>query len=246
MMTAKHFTADAPVEPLAGREARPSDLPLVELLRLEGPLGVGAIAARLAVTPTAVRQRLDRLVRDGLVVRSGTPATCAAEPAVRRGRGRPAHVFSLSQKGHRIGGENYRDLAIVLWRELRGIADAGVRRGLLGRIGSALADLVRADVAGKTPAARLEGTAEWLRRRRVAAEFRDGELPVLVTHACPYPGLAESDRGICAAERMMMEHIVGSPIRLSECRLDGGDCCRFALEGPATAQSVDVAPVRPV
>ena len=52
-------------------------------------------------------------------------------------------------------------------------------------------------------------------------------LPVLTSYACPFPDLAEEDRGICAAERQMIETLVGDSVRLSECRLDGGTCCRF-------------------
>lgn len=187
-------------------------------------------------------------MRAGLIVRTialapggsapPPPTRDATAPASRgrRSRGRPAHVFSLSDKGRRIGGENFRDLALVLWREIRAIADSDVRRGLLGRIGTALAEMVRHEVTGTSPVDRLEGTADLLRRRRVSAEFFPGDLPVLVSHSCPYPDLAECDRGICAAERVMIQHLVGAPIQLTECRLDGGTCCRFALTGPAATE----------
>jgi hypothetical protein len=62
-----------------------------------------------------------------------------------------------------------------------------------------------------------------------------GGLPVLTTYACPYPDLAEEDRGICAAERVMLEELVGVPVKLSECRLDGGSCCRFTAGEPVPA-----------
>jgi len=210
---------------------RPSDMPLVELLRTSGPLGVGRIAEGLGVTPTAVRQRLERLVHHGLVIRTLAVEARAGAATSRRGRGRPAHAFALSDKGRRIGGENFRDLALVLWREIRGISDADVRRGLLARIGTALADMVRHEVPGTAPVDRLEGTAALLRGRRVSAEFLAGDLPVLVNHSCPYPDLAECDSGICAAERFMIQHLVGAPVQLTECRLDGGTCCRFELAG---------------
>jgi predicted ArsR family transcriptional regulator len=147
-------------------------------------------------------------------------------------RGRPSHAYSLTQQGRKVGGDNFRDLAFVLWREIRGIKDPAVRRGLLGRIGSGLAEIDRGSVAGDTPAARLDGVADVLRRRQIACgvePYGDGGLPVLTTYSCPYPDLAEADRGICAAERSMIEELVGSSVRLSECRLDGGSCCRFTV-----------------
>jgi predicted ArsR family transcriptional regulator len=56
-----------------------------------------------------------------------------------------------------------------------------------------------------------------------------GELPVLTAMACPYPHLAEQDRSICAMERLLFSEVVGQPLRLAECRLDGANCCTFEL-----------------
>jgi predicted ArsR family transcriptional regulator len=209
-----------------------SDAAVVDLLRVEGGLGIGELSAALGVTATAVRQRLDRLMRQGLVERR----------ALEGRRGRPAHVYSLTDAGRRQGGDNFRDLALVLWREIRSVRDLDVRRGLLGRIGTSLAGLHRGEITGAEPAERLQGVAEIMRRRDIAcavdasAEGGVG-LPVLTSYACPYPDLAEEDRGICAAERAMIEELVGSPVKLSECRLDGGSCCRFALDASAPAGS---------
>lgn len=203
---------------------RSSDTPLIELLRIESPLGIGAMAAALGVTATAIRQRLDRLMRAGIVARA------TVSPAEGGTRGRPAHVYSLTEKGRRTGGDNFRDLSLVLWREIRGIREPAVRQGLLARIGTALAGMYRENVAGETAAERLQSVAGMLRERQISCgvenEPADG-LPVLTTHSCPYPELAEQDRGICAAERIMLQELVGSPVQLSECRLDGSPCCRF-------------------
>ena len=54
-----------------------------------------------------------------------------------------------------------------------------------------------------------------------------GPLPVLTAVACPYPQLAEQDRGICALEKMLFSELVGNGLRLTDCRLDGDSCCRF-------------------
>ena len=217
---------------VASQETRQpaTDAAVIDLLRVEGALGIGALSAALGVTATAVRQRLDRLMRQGLVERQ----------ALGGRRGRPAHAYSLTDAGRRLGGDNFRDLALVLWREIRGVRDMDVRRGLLGRIGSALATLHRSEVSGAEPADRLRGVAEIMQRRDIACAVDataagTGGLPVLTSYACPYPDLAEEDRGICAAERAMIEELVGSPVSLAECRLDGGSCCRFALAPAASA-----------
>lgn len=227
----------APKPPAAveknGSETRGSDAAVIDLLRLRDGLEISDLAAGLGVTATAVRQRLDRLMRSGLVAR-----TTVAKP-----RGRPSHAYSLTAAGRRIGGDNFRDLALVLWREIRGIRDPQVRSGLIGRIGAALAATYRDRVAGGSPAERLTSVASLLRERDICCSVdrveAAGGLPVLTSHACPYPDLAEEDRGICAAERMMLQELVGATVRLADCRLDGGSICRFVAGEPNRGEPAD-------
>lgn len=204
--------------------ARASDGPIVELLRAGSALGIDELATRLGVTATAVRQRLQRLMESGIVERC----------RVARPRGRPAHAYSLTALGQRLGGDNFRDLALVLWREIRGVSDASLRRGLIARIGAALAAECRDRIAGTTPAERLHSLSAILGERDIHCSVEDGLLPVLVNYSCPYPDLAEQDRGICAVERHMLQDLMGADVRLTDCRLDGGNCCRFQVAGPAT------------
>lgn len=211
----------------AAPDARSSDAAVVDLLRKRQALEIGELAEALGVTATAVRQRLERLTKAGFIERS----------AVSRPRGRPAHAYRLTDSGRKLGGNNFRDLALVLWREIRGVRDPAVKSGLLKRIGEALAGVYRDQITGKTPADRLESIAAILQDRNICCSVEqpawNGGLPVLTSHACPYPDLAEEDRGVCAAERLMLQDLLGSAVRLAECRLDGGVTCRFVVgEGP--------------
>ena len=135
----------------------------------------------------------------------------------------------------RTGGDNFRDLALVLWSEIRRVESPEVRRGLLSRVGSAMAGLYEEQVAGGTLHERLERVAGVFRDRQItcAVEYTSqpdgGQLAVLTNHVCPYPEIAEQDRGICAAERLMLQDLLRTSVSLASCRLDGFDCCRFAV-----------------
>jgi predicted ArsR family transcriptional regulator len=227
---------------------RASDEAILDLLRTESVVRVDSLASALGVTPTAVRQRLERLMRDGMVTR---------EPFVRKlasgrqasSRGRPAHGYRLTEKGRRTAGDNFRDLAMVLWKELRAIEQPEVRRGLISRIGSAMADLYRPEIGGGPVAERLNRTVSHLQSQRIPchSEIQPSCSPgapllaVLTSHVCPYPDLAEQDRGICAAERIMLGELLGAEVKLTACRLDGMDCCRFSIAEAGGAK----APFRP-
>jgi DeoR family suf operon transcriptional repressor len=81
---------------------------------------------------------------------------------------------------------------------------------------------------GESTADRMESVSTLMAERNVPFTVdRNGALPVLTASACPYPELAEQDRGICAMEKMLFSELVGENLRLSECRLDGAACCRF-------------------
>jgi predicted ArsR family transcriptional regulator len=201
--------------------AESSDVGMLDLLRKSRPLGVSELAQAMGVTATAVRQRLVRLMDQGLVDRQ------QLSPA---GRGRPGHRYQLTEKGRRQTGANFADLSLALWQEIRAIQDPEVRRGLLGRVAKTLATMYTPHVQGETTAERMKSITRIFADRDVPLDVEDsGKLPVLTALACPYPQLAEQDRGICALERMMLSELVGDGLTLSSCRLDGDSCCKFEV-----------------
>src|SRR5260370_36117619 len=116
-----------------------SDRSLLELVRRHAPLTVTEMGERRGVTPTAVRNRLTRLVGSGMVERR----------AEHGGRGRPRHTYQASVEAHKQLGQNYADLAVVLWDEMmRCVEDPKLRRMLFARITDRLAELYQSQVDG--------------------------------------------------------------------------------------------------
>jgi predicted ArsR family transcriptional regulator len=211
-----------------------SDRPLLDLLRRHGPLTVSEMGDRLGVTPTAVRNRLTRLVEAGMVERRTEHG----------GRGRPKHTYQPSVAAQKRLGQNYTDLALILWDEMmRTVEDRKLRRVLFGRITDRLAELYRAQVTGTEWERRMVQLGTILNDRGIETEVTRGDggsLPVLKQHSCPYYELAEVDRAVCAMERKMFEKVLGRGLRLSQCRLDGHRSCDFEakpvlISGPAQA-----------
>jgi len=198
-----------------------SDRALLDLLRRRGPLTVAEMSEQLGVTGTAVRNRLSRLLDSGLVERR----------AEARGRGRPRHAYQASVEAQKRLGQNYAELAVVLWEEMMTtVEDRKLRRLLFARITERLAEMYRGRVSGPEWEGRLVQLTGLLHDRGVEAEVaRDGvgASPMLRQHSCPYYELAETDRAICALERKMFEKVLGRGLRLSQCRLDGDHSCDF-------------------
>ena len=173
------------------------------------------------MTATAVRQRLMRLMAQGLVER--VPAKAL--------RGRPSHRYSLTPEGRRKTGVNFADLAIALWREIGNLQDPDVKRLLLGGISRRLAGMYAGEIHGESLEERMQSLAGLFHGRRIpfAVESPVSDRgPVLTVLACPYPDLAEQDRTVCEVEQEVFAEVLGQDVRLDRCRLDGGQCCQFA------------------
>jgi predicted ArsR family transcriptional regulator len=197
-----------------------TDPEFLDLLRTTGPLSVAELADAMEVTPTAVRQRLTRLMSREIIQRE----------ALRNGRGRPKHRYWLTDKGMRMTGSNFTDLSMVLWKEVRGLEDPDLRRDMLRRIAQALANGYANQIQGNTPAERLHSVAEILAQRRIPTTVDDTSAnPSITAHACPYQALADQDHSVCTMERMMISEMVGQDVKLTQCRQEGDEQCRFQV-----------------
>ncbi|MBA63560.1 MAG: transcriptional regulator [Planctomycetaceae bacterium] len=205
-----------------------SDVTILDVLRKQGMLTVAELSGLLSVTGTAVRQRLTRLLAEGYIDRK----------AVRPERGRPFHQYSLTTKGRRRSGQNFADLAIVLWDEIRLIEDVEVQQGLMQRISRRLADMYTDRVQGQDMSQRLAALTELFADRRLPIHVdHSGELPVLSIEACPYPEIAEHDRSVCSMEKMLFSEVLGESVKLAECRLDGACSCTFQVTSTEIADT---------
>lgn len=204
-----------------------SDVTILDVLRKQGMLTVAELSDVLSVTGTAVRQRLTRLLAEGYIERQ----------AVRPERGRPYHRYSLTTKGRRRSGQNFADLAIALWDEIRLIKDVEVQQGLMQRVSRRLADMYADQVQGQNVVERLDALVELFADRRLPIYVDySGELPVLNVEACPYPEIADHDRSVCSMEKLFFSEILGESVRLAECSLDGACNCRFEVAPSQTTE----------
>lgn len=203
-----------------------SDIQFLNELHRIGPQTVQKICSIVGVTATAIRQRLVRLQASELITRE----------LVRSGRGRPHYVYRVTEKGLRQLGDNYGDLAMILWREIRQIDDPVVRDAITERVRQALVMRLGRFGDGEVTD-RLKRLSKSLQERGYDVELGLADsLPILRENNCPYQELAEEDRGICGLEREVFQESLGTDVRLTQCCLDGHHCCEFEI-GAVPAQS---------
>jgi len=180
---------------------RPPADRLLILLKTRGPQTTADLGKAAGVTGEAARQQLARLAADGLV----------APGVERRGVGRPAHVWALTEAGNARFPDAHGELTAQLIRTIR----AQLGEDALDRVIDARAVETRAAYA-----AALEGAADLGERVARLAEARtregymaeswtEGAEHVLAENHCPICVAATSCQGFCRAELDTFRAVLG-------------------------------------
>jgi predicted ArsR family transcriptional regulator len=203
----------------------------------QGPSTATAVAERVGLTPAAVRRHLDSMVADGLV------ESCERAPygplAGRRGRGRPARFFSLTESGRDEFEQGYDDLAAGALRFLSqrhgpvAVAEFARERiaGVEARYAEALRDVPAED--------RVQALALALSADGFAADARPTPAPAtgeqVCQHHCPVAHVATEFPQLCEAETEMFARLLGTHVRRLSTIARGDGICTTHV--PASAPS---------
>lgn len=199
-----------------------NELQLIQLLLENGPCSIVQLEGYLGITATAVRQRLNRLTATGMVDRKSES----------EGRGRPSHVYQVTEEGRRATGNNMADFADALWQEVQAIPDEKLRRSIIEGASKRLAASYISQIDGESLEQKLTSVASLFGERNIPVSVEQNKqgLPILKILACPYPDLANHSHDVCEMERQLFSEVTGGSFELCECRQDGGQCCSFQVE----------------
>ncbi|MEZ6059203.1 MAG: MarR family transcriptional regulator [Planctomycetaceae bacterium] len=201
------------------------DRTILETLHRNGEADVQQLCDVLGVTRTAIRQRISRLESSGLL-ESGVQS---------QRRGRPRNIYQVTAKGLHSLGEDYRELAVVLWKTIAGIDDSAIRQQLFSEVRDRLADRFRRRLTDtESIDVRLDELAGEMKSSGFNVESdHSTSLPILRETNCPFPLLADVDEAICQVERQVLEQVLGAPVRFKHRCRDGHHCCEFEVQTEA-------------
>ncbi|MGN6473504.1 MAG: helix-turn-helix transcriptional regulator [Mycobacteriales bacterium] len=185
-----------------------------------GPSTAAELAARLGLTTAAIRRHLDAAVADGLIVARDERAHG------RRGRGRPAKRFSLSEAGHDAGPTAYDDVAIEALRYLRDAVGEGAVEDFARQRMAAWEARYAERIASLPLDERAAALAEALADDGYASTVHDTALGVQVCqHHCPVQHVAEEFPVLCEVETEAIGRLVGRHVqRLATIARGDGVC----------------------
>ncbi|GAA2118611.1 transcriptional regulator [Nocardioides bigeumensis] len=199
-----------------------------------GPSTAADLAARLTLTPAAVRRHLDHLLDEGLVE--------ARERRVygTRGRGRPAKVFALTESGRDSFDQQYDDLAVAALRFLAETGgDEAVMEFARRRVAFIERDCARllTERPELTPA---DALAQVLTSGGYAASIR--ELPVvgaqLCQQHCPVSHVAHEFPQLCEAETQAIGRVVGTHVQRLATIAHGDGVCTTCIPSSTTSTTI--------
>ena len=210
----------------AGADA-PTRQRVARTLLEEGPSTAAVLAARLDLTPAAVRRHLDHMLVSGTVE--------ARDPRVRgvRGRGRPAKVFALTEAGRDQFEQQYDDLAAQALRFLaRTAGDEAVAAFARDRL-SGLEQRVHAIQASDPGLTPSEALARAMSDAGFAASLRT--VPVgeqLCQQHCPVAHVAHEFPQLCEAETEMISRVLGRHVQRLATIAHGDGVCTTSIPAP--------------
>lgn len=198
-----------------------------------GPTTVAQLAERLELTGAAVRRHLDDLAAAGLVESSERPPY-GPGPG-KRGRGRPARYYSLTQAGRDGFAQGYDDVAVGA---LRFMAESGgedlvmaFARRRVAELERRYTDLLAECSIPEERVAQLAGALAADGYAAVVVPSAAGQQ--LCQHNCPVAHVAEEFPQFCEAETEAFGRILGTHVmRLATLAHGDGVCTTHVPAGP--------------
>ncbi|WP_428510537.1 helix-turn-helix transcriptional regulator [Pseudonocardia sp.] len=184
---------------------------VARLLMEQGPVTAAAVAAELELSAAAVRRHLDALIADG----EAEVSPIAAPRRGKRGRGRPARAYVLTDAGRAQFGHGYDELAVAALRYLAEHGGDGAIRGFArDRVAGLLAGHAERIAAAATADERVDVLADALTASGYAAQAREtGHGVQLCQHHCPVVHVAAEFPALCEAETQAFAEVLGTHVQ---------------------------------
>jgi predicted ArsR family transcriptional regulator len=219
-------------QPVVGAAARPKDPKdaldrrtrdrVADLLLQAGAATASELGHALGISPAGIRRHLDAMLAEGLVESRERPTRG------RRGRGRPARVFTLTDAARESLPHTYDGLATAALRWIAEHSGPEAVAAFAAAQVAALEERCRAAMteAGVDPLARAEALARALTIEGYAAGASviasGGQL---CQHHCPVAHVAAEFPQLCEAETQVISRLVGTHVQRLATIANGDGVC---------------------
>lgn len=184
---------------------QPTRRQIIQILNRQGKATVDELARALGVTLMAVRLHLVVLERDGLVQRE----------TLRKGPGRPALVFSLTEKALDELPKNYHTLADKLLEGMEDHLSEDQLAQVCGAVASSLANAHSSRMIGLPLIDKVAEASRILNEVGCAADWEPtGDGFVIHEYNCPYFRVAQKHPQLCQMDQDFMRDLLDAEVQM--------------------------------
>jgi predicted ArsR family transcriptional regulator len=206
---------------LEHREQGETRQQILHLLRRNSQMTAAELSESLGIGAVGVRQHLALLERDGLVATSG----------VRRGIGRPSHLYTLTPSAESLFPKRYDRLALDVLAFVAAEGGAAAIDRMFSMRREQLMGQYMPRLAGKGDAEQVAELAAILTEQGYMCEWEqlpDGSY-ALVEHNCPVDCAARGYPQACDHEIRLYRDLLAVDVVREETIAEGASCCRYRI-----------------
>ena len=193
---------------------------ILQLLKMRAGMTVGQLTDALHISQMGVRQHLAILETEGLV----------EHYQEKQGRGRPPHVYQLTDEANSLFPTTYANFAVGLMHEVAKFNGPDfVNKVFRGRMKAQL-ETYQLRLKGKTLSERVKELARIRDEEGYMARFDENEKDyVLTEHNCPIALIAQEYPHVCEIETALFRQSLGAKVVRVEHLMQGSHKCCYRI-----------------
>ena len=196
---------------------------ILQLLKMRAGMTVGQLTDALHISQMGVRQHLAILETEGLI----------EHHQEKQGRGRPPHVYQLTDEANSLFPTTYANFAVGLMHEVAKFNGPGfINKVFRGRMKAQL-EAYQLRLKGKTLCERVKELAQIRDEEGYMARFDENEDDyILIEHNCPIVVIAQEYPHVCEIELALFRQSLGAKIVREEHLMQGSHRCCYRIPKP--------------
>ena len=193
---------------------------ILQLLKMRAGMTVSQLADALHISQMGIRQHLAILEADGLV----------EYHQEKQGRGRPPHIYRLTDAANGLFPTTYANFAVGLMNEVAKFNGPGfIDKVFRGRMKAQL-QTYQLRLQGKNLPERVKELARIRDEEGYMARFDENEDDyVLIEHNCPIAAIAQEYPHVCEIETALFRQSLGVKVVREEHLMQGSDRCCYRI-----------------
>lgn len=194
---------------------------LALLLSTKGGLSIDAMAEKLDISRTAVKQHVVSLENQSLIHTTHLNST----------GGRPARNYVLTEKGINYFTKQYAWFCNLVLEELKQEMGSEAFSDFMQRLGRKVASSLSGQFAGQDAAQKAQTLTTIMHNLGYQASIeQQGDNVTITAINCVFHDLAQKHLELCEFDRALIGGLLDNPVQQVECMAKEGCSCQFVTK----------------